>query len=111
MQYIGKKQFHSIKWIQRNKKKKKTIVESDWKTYYGSNETLKSLVQSSTEQSSTELSESFYKEILYICYSKSEASYYEAKMQFESDVILSDKFFNDWISVKVTRKHLKRLQI
>lgn len=97
--YIGKKLFHSSKFVQRNKKRKRVKIESDWRKYYGSNETLKTLVQEHG-------TESFTREILHICYSKSQASYLEAKEQFARDVILSDEYYNDWISVKVTRKHL-----
>ena len=38
--YIGKKIFHFSKTIQKNLKKKKVKVESDWKTYNGSNDEL-----------------------------------------------------------------------
>jgi hypothetical protein len=102
--YIGKKLFHASKFIQRNKKRKRIKVESNWKEYYGSNETLKTLVEEFG-------AEEFHREILHICYSKSQASYLEAKEQFHRDVILSDEYYNDWISVKVTRKHLLKFQL
>lgn len=102
--YIGKKLFHSSKFIQRNKKKKRIKVESNWKEYYGSNETLKTLVE-------IDGPDNFHREILHICYSKSQASYLEAKEQFSRDVILSEEYYNDWISVKVTRKHLQKFQL
>jgi len=99
--YIGKKLFHAIKTIQKDKKKKRTTVESNWKNYFGSNETLKNLV-------ATLGIDNFHREILFICYSKSECSYLEAKEQFFNDVLLSENYYNDWISVKITRKHIKR---
>lgn len=99
--YIGKKLFHAIKTIQKDKKKKRTTVESNWKNYFGSNETLKNLV-------ATLGIDNFHREILFICYSKSECSYLEAKEQFINDVLLSENYYNDWISVKITRKHIKR---
>jgi hypothetical protein len=99
--YIGKKLFHSVKIVQRNKKKKRLKVESNWKDYFGSNETLKNLV--------LEIGiDNFHREILYICFSKSECSYLEATEQFSRNVLLSDDYYNDWISVKITRKHIKR---
>lgn len=102
--YIGKKLFHVSKFVQRNKKRKRVKIESNWKEYYGSNETLKSLVQEYG-------TESFTREILHICYSKSQASYLEAKEQFSRNVILSDEYYNDWICVKVTRKHLQKFKL
>ena len=101
--YIGKKLFWTSKIVQKNKKKRKVKVESDWKCYYGSNQTLKDLV----EQNDIHC---FTREILYICYSKSECSYLEAKEQFVRDVILSPEYYNDWISCKITRKHMQKFQ-
>lgn len=101
--YIGKKLFHATKYVQKNKKRKRIKVDSNWKEYYGSNETLKSHVIEFGETN-------FKREILHICYSKSQASYYEAFEQFSRNVILSSEYYNDWISVKVTRKHLLKFQ-
>ena len=49
----------------------------------------------------------FSREILRYCNSKNELSYYEAKYQFEYDVLLDEnKWYNGWISVKVRKfKH------
>ena len=38
--YIGKKLFHFSKLIQKNLKKKKVKVESNWRAYTGSNDQL-----------------------------------------------------------------------
>ena len=38
--YIGKKLFTKSKSYQKNKKKRKTRVSSDWLNYYGSNKEL-----------------------------------------------------------------------
>ena len=64
--YIGKKVFWSKKTKQVKGKKKKYLAESDWKSYYGSNETL------NEERGSGTL---FHREILRLCQSKSECSY------------------------------------
>ena len=101
--YVGKKLFYSSKTIQRNKKKKKIKVESDWKTYYGSNQTLQDLVKENDVYS-------FRREILHICYSKSECSYLETKEHFLRDVILSPDYYNDWVSCKITRRHMTKYQ-
>ena len=96
--YIGKKVFHFTKSNQKNLKKKKVKVESDWKTYNGSNEDLLLDIKMNNPE--------LKKEIIEICYSKSELSYIEAQMQFTSNCIISEEYYNNWISVRVTRRHL-----
>ncbi len=91
--YIGKKQFYF--------KKNKKTVESDWKTYYGSNKTLQEDVKELGE-------ENFKRIILHLCSSKSEASYLELHHQITEQAILSKDYYNDWIQIKVTRKHLSK---
>ena len=98
--YIGKKIFHFSKTIQKNLKKKKVKVESDWKTYTGSNEELNSDIKINNPE--------LKKEILEICYSKSSLSYVEAYHQFTNNVLIDSTYYNNWISVRVTRKHLTK---
>ena len=101
--YIGKKNFYFSKTKQVKGKKKRTKVESDWKDYFGSNEELKQHVD--------ELGKDLFKrEILRFCQSKGEMSYFEAKYQFQYDVLESDKFYNSWISCKIHKKHLTFLK-
>ena len=100
--YIGKKLFHSTKTIQKNNKKKKIKIESNWKLYNGSNQNLLNDIQINNP--------TLEKYILYLCYSKSQCSYLEALEQFKYNVILSDEYYNDWISVKITRKHMMKYQ-
>lgn len=101
--YVGKKIFFSSKTTQKNKKKKRIKIESDWKNYYGSNQTLKDLVSINEEKY-------FIREILHICYSKSQCSYLEIKEQLIRDAILSPDYYNDWICCKITRKHMQKFQ-
>ena len=98
--YIGKKIFHFSKTVQKNLKKKKVKVESDWKTYTGSNDDLNNDIKTTNPI--------LKKEILEICNSKSSLSYLEAYYQFTSNCILSEEYYNNWISVRVTRKHLTK---
>lgn len=99
-QYIGKKLLNFKKTKIVKGKKKKFTVESDWKSYFGSSEELKADVALHGE-------DNFERKILKFCKSKGECSYYEAKYQFEYDVLLeTDKFYNSWISVRVRRSHL-----
>ena len=36
-------------------------------------------------------------------------SYYEAKYQFENCVLETDRFYNEWIFLKVHKSHLKKV--
>lgn len=101
--YIGKKLFFSSKSKQVNGKKKKTKIESDWRKYYGSNAAIQQDVKDLGPTN-------FRREILYFCKSKSECSYWEAYEQFTRKAILDKNYYNDWLTCKITRKHLGALQ-
>jgi hypothetical protein len=100
-QYIGKKFFWSTKRKQVNKIRKRYKAESDWKEYWSSSEELKADV--------VELGkENFKREIIHLCVNKGSANYLEAKEQFTRSVLeYKDLWYNSWISVKVSRTHLK----
>lgn len=98
MYYIGKKGFTKVKTYQKNKRKRRMLVESDWEEYTGSNEQLNEDVANG---------DNITKEILHLCKTKSEMSYLEAKEQFERDVLKDDKSYNQWIMVKIRKAHLK----
>jgi Putative endonuclease segE, GIY-YIG domain len=99
--YIGKKMFYSSKTRQVNKKKKRTKVESDWQSYYGSNSELNKDVE-------VQGKDKFRREILHLCLSKGDCSYFEAKEQFFVDVLKSPHYYNQWIQCKIHGKHLKQ---
>jgi hypothetical protein len=101
--YIGKKNFFFSKTKQVKGKKKRTKVESDWKSYYGSNQSLIDDVKKFG-------TENFKREILRLCKSKAEFSYFEAKYQFDEDVLFREDFYNEWIMVRVHKKHLKKIK-
>ena len=95
--YIGKKQMK--RKIRRNPlkgKKRKRIdhIESDWKTYTGSSDTLNIDI-------ATLGLDKFVFKILKFCNSKFELSYFEAKMQFEKDVLLSEDYYNGIINCRI----------
>jgi hypothetical protein len=98
--YIGKKLFGTTKTRQVNKKKKRYKVESDWKEYYGSSESLLTDVDKYGRVN-------FKREIIRLCKSKGECSYFEAKEQFAVDAVIDPCYYNSWISVRVRRSHLK----
>jgi hypothetical protein len=106
MKYLGKKLFVSTNRLPPLKgKTRKRIVkkESDWKTYFGSSEEVKMLV----EQLGVD---AFHREILHLCKSKGEMSYIEAKLQFQYDVLLRDDYYNGIIQCKIHRTHAKSLK-
>jgi hypothetical protein len=100
-EYIGKKLFTFAKRKQVKGRKKRIRTESDWRSYYGSNKKL-------TDDINAVGQEHFKREILRLCSTKGQCSYYEAKFQFEHGVLEHpDKFYNDWIMCRVHQKHLK----
>jgi hypothetical protein len=102
--YIGRKYFSKAGYKQVNGKRKKIRKTSDWETYYGSNETLKKEV--------AELgAHNFRRTILYLCKSRSECSYFETREIFTRDALLSENYYNDWVSAKIRKAHLKNVQL
>lgn len=99
--YVGKKLFRFTRTKKVKGKKQRKQVASDWITYYGSNKELNEHVNSFGV-------EKFRREILYLCRTKGEASYYEAKEQFLRDVLLSEEYYNSWISCKIAKNHLPK---
>ena len=100
--YIGKKNFWKPKILPINKTRKRRVrtrVESDWKAYFSSSSQIQKLVEESGE-------EKFKREILKLCKTKGEMSYYEAKLQFENNVLFRDDYYNEFIGCRVHSKHL-----
>lgn len=102
--YIGRKYFTAAGYKQIKGKRKKVRKSSDWETYYGSNEALKAEV--------TELGENnFRREILYLCKSRSECSYFETREIFAQDALLKEEFYNSWVTAKIRKDHLKNVRL
>jgi hypothetical protein len=97
--YIGKKNFYFSKTKQVKGKKKRFKVESDWLDYYGSNKELAADVEKYGK-------ENFKREILMLCMSKGDFAYYEAKLQFDFNVLESPDYYNSWIMCRIHKKHL-----
>ena len=107
--YIGKKlakfsktTYKTVKLKNGTKKRKKirNKIDSDWQTYYGSNDQLNKDVAALGQ-------DNFTREILYYCYSKAECSYIEAREQFTRKVLESDEYYNGHIQVRVHGSHIK----
>lgn len=106
MKYIGKKSMFSTRRLPplKGKKRKRTkITESNWKDYYGSSDGLNEEIELLGKDNYT-------REILRLCEGKGEMSYYEAKYQFDYDVLLRDDFHNGHIRCRVHHSHLNKLK-
>jgi hypothetical protein len=105
--YIGKKlsQFRKTRPPLKGKRlKRRSVVESDWRDYWGSSDRLNADVQALGE-------ENFTREILYLCKSKAEMSYLEAREQFERRVLESDEYYNGIINVRVGGSNMLRQRL
>lgn len=101
--YVGKKLFwRTIKRSPLKGKKRKRIekIDSNWQDYYGSSEQVKTLVENYG-------GERFHREILRLCKSKGEMTYYEMKEQFDREVLFSDEYYNEFIGGKIHSKHVR----
>jgi hypothetical protein len=100
--YIGKKNFWKPKVLPINKTRKRRVrtrVESNWKDYYGSSNEVCQLVEQHGK-------ERFKREILKLCKTKGEMSYYEAKLQFDNNVLFRDDYYNNFIGCRIHARHL-----
>lgn len=97
--YIGqktawrKKKYPPLKGKNRNRW---LMKPTDWKKYSGSSNELLADIEMLGK-------DNFKFEILKYCYSRSELSYYEAKIQMDEDVLLSDKYYNGIINIRLSK--------
>lgn len=98
--YYGKKQARTIRKLKPLKGKKRgrrKEVETDWQIYTGSSPELNADILSLGK-------DKFTFEIIKFCTCKWELAYYEAKFQFENDVLFHpDKFYNGIINLRINR--------
>lgn len=97
--YIGKKFFTKAGVRQIKGKKKRIRKASDWELYWGSNEILQQEVKQNGEGQYT-------REIMHLCKSRSECSYWETYEIFSRHALLSDSYYNSWCSCKIHKKHV-----
>lgn len=100
--YIGKKTFHfkKTKKVKGKLRKQRSLKKSDWLTYYGSSDALRMDVD-------TLGPENFKREILHLCKSKGTANYFEAYEIMVHNAIISEDYYNEWLSVKVSKSQIK----
>jgi hypothetical protein len=108
--YIGKKKLTNTKTTYKmvtlkngtkKRKKIKTEIESDWKTYHGSNTELQKDVE-------THGTENFEREILRFCTTLGEMSYWETYEIFTRHAVPLKTYYNTWVSVRVRSDHLPK---
>jgi len=97
--YIGKKFFTKAKTRQVKGKKRRSRVSSDWVNYWGSNKEL----QEEVNQNGTE---KYTREILHLCKTRSECAYWETFEIFNRHALLSEGYYNQWVSCKIRKDHL-----
>ena len=100
--YIGQKRFRKTKTLpitKTRKRRKKTLVESDWRVYYSSSTIIKQAV---TEG----LSDRYSREILRFGYSKGDLNYLEMFLQVQHNVLFRDDYLNGIINARIHKKHV-----
>jgi hypothetical protein len=97
--YIGKKLFTKSGRKQTKGKIKKVRVTSDWLDYYGSNKELQEDVVKNG-------ADTFHREILYLCATRSECSYRETLEIFSRGALLTENYYNSWVTCKIHKAHV-----
>jgi hypothetical protein len=95
--YVGKKtlKFRRTKTVKG--RKRRVVVDSDWRDYWSSSDRLRADV--------VELGESsFERRVLHLCETKSQMTYMEMVEQIERRVLERDDSYNDWICARVRRR-------
>jgi len=83
------------------RKKIRSKIESDWRTYWSSSKEVIDDVKTLGE-------DKFKREILMFCLSKGTASYFEAKFQMQNEVLEHpDMWYNGIVNCRVHRSHIK----
>lgn len=109
--YFGRKTIRKIgakkkltkkeKLLPENKRKTYKYVDTEykgWQEYTGTSNTLNSDIKSGNK---------IKKEIVQLCYSKTELTYFEAKYIFCSGCMEDPDCYNDWVTARVFKKNLK----
>jgi hypothetical protein len=104
--YLGKKQIQTIlkrRPLKGKKNKRHEIKETDWKEYTGSSNELNADIAKNGK-------DKFKFDIIKFCTCKWELSYFEAKYQFDNNVLLSEQYYNGIINLRIG-KIPKKLEI
>lgn len=99
--YIGKKGFWKIRKYKTKPKRRK--INSGWEKYFGSSKELLKDIEEIGE-------DKFTREILFLCLSKGDMAYLEAKEQFDRKVLLKQEYYNNFIGCRIHSKFLKGIK-
>jgi len=105
--YIGRKHFWRIEKkppLKGKKNKRRSTVETDWKTYWGSSERLTRDIEELGKNN-------FTREIIYLCKARGETNYMEAYFQFNENVLLRDDNYNGIINIRLGIGSVKNILI
>jgi len=105
--YLGKKLFWSKKTLPPLKgktRKRRSLIVSDWKKYYGSSETVKQLIADNGK-------ESFHREILHFCKTRGQLGYLELYEQVSRHALLRDDYYNGIVQARIHHSHIKNITI
>jgi hypothetical protein len=95
---LGKKELAQLPVTRgRTKTTKLIIKESDWQTYYGSEEFIKQQIKEGKQ-------EEFTREIIHFVTNKKQLTYFECKYQFLHNVLESEEWLNNNILGKFYKK-------
>ena len=102
--YIGQKRFRKTKTLpitKTRKRRKRTLVESDWRTYYSSSQVIKeNVVAGHTDR--------YKREILRFGYSKGDLNFLELKEQMDNNVLFDDTYLNGILNARIHKKHISK---
>ena len=100
LKYLGKKVLYfnrTLPPLKGQKRKRKVVKESDWKSYVGSQEEVKKLLKEGKLLD-------FKRKILTFVPTKKLLTYYETKYLFINEVLEGDKYINSNVLGKFYRK-------
>lgn len=95
--YIGKKQILTKRKkppLKGKKNKRISVIETDWRSYTSSSAELNQDIENVGK-------DKFIFTIIRFCENKSQLAYYEAKEQFDNDVLLREDYYNGIINLRV----------
>lgn len=105
MKYIGKKLIittRKLPPLKGMKRKRKKIVETDWRTYWGSGEAIPALLIEHGAKG-------FTRDILHLCKTKGELGYKELLEQTDRRVLEKpEEYHNGIIQCRIHRNHVLR---
>ncbi len=82
------------------KNKRIRVKETDWQDYWGSSKRLSEDIEKHGKKN-------FKREIVMLCDTRGNTNYYEAKIQFDEDVLLREDNYNGIIAVKIGKGSVK----